>query len=233
MKTVCFTGHRPEVLGGYDKDAPLNLKVRENLRKAVKAFKELGYRTFISGGALGVDQWGADAVLEDPELELVIALPYKDYGSNWPPESQAYLAGQCKKASKVHVVCEGEYAGWKNNERNKWMVDNSDAVIAVWNGAEKGGTAHCVKYAKEKGKPMFRYDPATDVVIEAEPTPLPRQVRTLRQRSHYGEADVFAVAPAPLPLPTIRWLPCLHVPTPPLSPASLSVDQLQSVISGI
>lgn len=162
MKTACFTGHRPSVLSGsYDKDAPLNVKVRDFLRSTVQRLKAEGYRSFIAGGALGVDQWAAEVVLEDPELELTIALPFKDYGGNWPPESRKFLAEQCKRAKKVHVVCEGDYAAWKNHERNNWMVNNSELVVAVWNGSENGGTASCVRYATQKGKPMVRYNPVT------------------------------------------------------------------------
>lgn len=35
--------------------------------------------------------------------------------------------------------------------RNKWMVDKSDIVIAVWDGSE-GGTNNCVQYATENKK---------------------------------------------------------------------------------
>ncbi|PAD70641.1 hypothetical protein CHH83_02225 [Bacillus sp. 7586-K] len=36
-------------------------------------------------------------------------------------------------------------------KRNEWMVDNSDYVIAVWDGT-KGGTGNCVKYAQKQNK---------------------------------------------------------------------------------
>lgn len=35
------------------------------------------------------------------------------------------------------------------------MVDNSNAVLALWNGSE-GGTGNCVRYAKEKNKKIFQ-----------------------------------------------------------------------------
>lgn len=57
MKAVSFTGHRPERLGGYDKAHPKNQKVIEFLRKAIAKARDDGFEEFISGGALGVDQW--------------------------------------------------------------------------------------------------------------------------------------------------------------------------------
>lgn len=38
------------------------------------------------------------------------------------------------------------------------MVDNSDFVIAVWDGT-KGGTANCVRYAKKLNKELVAINP--------------------------------------------------------------------------
>jgi len=166
-RTACFTGHRPSSLeGGYDKESPPNQKIIAFLVRAVQRLKGEGFRTFIAGGALGIDQWAADVVLGDPELELVIALPFKGYGGNWPAESQAVLTEQLRRAKKIHVVCEGDYAPWKNTERNRWMVLNSEAVVAVFRGGNKGGTAHCFGYALKNGRRILRYNPDTSEETE-------------------------------------------------------------------
>lgn len=159
--TACFTGHRPDVLGGYDESAELNLAVKAWLHDAVGRLIAKGFDTFISGGALGVDQWAADAVLAYPEAKLIIALPFASYGSNWPPNSQERLKALCDKAFKVEVVCEGGYEAWKNHERNKFMVDRAGVVVAVWNNSGDGGTASCVRYAFGRGKDFLRFNPFT------------------------------------------------------------------------
>jgi len=167
MKAASFTGHRPERLGGYDKTAPKNQKVIEFLKSAIERARDQGYEEFVSGGALGVDQWAAQVVL-DLGLKLCIALPFAKYGENWPLESQQYLEELKKKASRVVVVCEGEYfengkaQTWKNHERNKWMKDNSELVIAVWDGKPEGGTASACKGAKKAGKTFIRFNPDTE-----------------------------------------------------------------------
>jgi uncharacterized phage-like protein YoqJ len=43
-------------------------------------------------------------------------------------------------------------------DRNIWMVDHCDALIAVWDGTS-GGTANCVRYAQKVGKPIVFIDP--------------------------------------------------------------------------
>ena len=38
--------------------------------------------------------------------------------------------------------------------RNKYMIDNSDVLIAVWDGSPSG-TKHAIDYAKEKNKEVI------------------------------------------------------------------------------
>ena len=45
-------------------------------------------------------------------------------------------------------------------KRNEYMVDNSDYVIAVWNG-KPSGTENTVKYANKKNKVVLLVDPQT------------------------------------------------------------------------
>lgn len=167
MKAVSFTGHRPEQLDGYDKSVGMNVGVCNFLYDIINRLRVEGYRKFISGGALGVDQWAAETVLEFPDNELIFALPFADYGENWPIDAQQALAELKKKAKEVVVVCEGKYfengkpQHWKNFKRNDWMKDNSDIVVAVYNGDEEGGTASAVRHAKKAGKRIIRYNPIT------------------------------------------------------------------------
>lgn len=40
--------------------------------------------------------------------------------------------------------------------RNRWMVDHSHAVFALWNG-RPSGTEHCIRYAESVSKPVFNF----------------------------------------------------------------------------
>jgi len=46
----------------------------------------------------------------------------------------------------------------KLQKRNEWMVDNSDAVIAVWDGTP-GGPGNTVDYARKFGRSVLVIDP--------------------------------------------------------------------------
>lgn len=53
------------------------------------------------------------------------------------------------------------------------MVDNSDLVVAVWSGKQSGGTFACVKYAKQKSKPLLQLNPMNETVQWVTPIPEP------------------------------------------------------------
>ena len=44
------------------------------------------------------------------------------------------------------------------DKRNKYMVDQSDVIIAVWSG-RPSGTGKTVQYAQSQGKPIVTINP--------------------------------------------------------------------------
>lgn len=52
----------------------------------------------------------------------------------------------------------GRHSNVKLQLRNVYMVDQSDIVVAIFDGT-KGGTFNCIKTAKEKGKRIIVLDP--------------------------------------------------------------------------
>ena len=63
IKTLCFTGHRPRKLGGYE-TSPIADFVKRSLKDAIERAIKRRVETFVSGGALGIDQWAAEIVLD-------------------------------------------------------------------------------------------------------------------------------------------------------------------------
>lgn len=145
---ICGTGHRPDKLGGYTDEVSQRLQHTA----AVWLADHPDVDMVISGGALGWDQALAAAARE-LSLKYIMALPFPGFEDRWPQSSRAFLYGLIHDAHDAHHICESGYAGWKMQERNKWMVDNSNQVLALWNGTT-GGTSNCVKYAEKVGKPI-------------------------------------------------------------------------------
>jgi uncharacterized phage-like protein YoqJ len=160
---VCFTGHRPQALGGFDEMAPMNAFVRRRLDAEVRRLYDAGARSFVSGMALGVDQWAAEVVLslkaEHDDVRLVAAVPCEGQDSRWPLASRLKYRSLLGKADEVHTVTPGPYEAWKMQVRNEWMVDGSRLVLAVWNGTQSGGTYNCLVYARMQKKMVRRIDP--------------------------------------------------------------------------
>jgi uncharacterized phage-like protein YoqJ len=161
-KTISFTGHRPSKLGGFTPNNPIAMKIKNQLEKQINLAISDGFTYFISGGALGVDQWAAEIIIRLKEtnqnLKLIIAKPFPSQSKVWNDDAKSIFENICKKADSVVDVCDEPYAAWKLQKRNEWMVDHSDKVIAVWDGTV-GGTANCVNYAKKKLKTIIQINP--------------------------------------------------------------------------
>lgn len=155
---IMITGHRPNKLGGY-KWNPTQQWVQQELNRAVKFFYRAGERDFMSGMALGVDQWFAATVLE-MQANLYCVIPFEGQESIWPSQSQQEYRSLLNRAQHVTTLNGKGYAPWKMQARNEYMVNNSDHIIAVWDGTS-GGTANCVRYAETRDKPIYRIDPLT------------------------------------------------------------------------
>lgn len=165
-KTMCFTGHRPSKLFGYDYKIDGNrvmlLKLRELI---IELIENRGVDTFISGMAIGVDMWSARIVLKlkekYPHIKLVCAIPCIEQYSRWSKadiETYMYIL---KCADFIHYVSEEAYTNWCMVTRDKWMVDFSKYVIAVWDEGEDGGTWQTIKLARKRQRSITYLNPNT------------------------------------------------------------------------
>lgn len=169
--TACFTGHRPNKLGGYDERSPVACSVRAWLDRAIARLYARGFRTFISGAALGVDTWAAEEVLrlkaQVQGVRLIMAVPFLDQPRRWPAPALVRWERLCRAADEVVFVTKGwppigpDEKRWvveALDRRNRWMVDRSGLVVAVWDGTP-GGTANTVGYARETGVSVCQFNP--------------------------------------------------------------------------
>ena len=164
VKVAHVTGHRPKShWGTYDENDPRIQAVKESLEIAVRCLAiNDGYKRFVSGMAIGVDTWFAEAVLQAqqdiPHIELIAAVPFEGQEGRWPKQTQERYHRILDQCAHVHTVCDGGYSPTKMQQRNEWMVDHSHLTIAVWNGQE-GGTGNCVEYARARDHKIIHIDP--------------------------------------------------------------------------
>lgn len=157
-QAICFTGHRPARLGGYAPN-PIQNWVKQSLNDVIQKPINKEINWFVSGGALGVDLWAAEIVIEIKKqgkpVNFCIAKPFPSQASRWKEEAKAAYNNIIRKSDKIIEVSGGGFAAWKMHKRNRWMVDHSKYVIAVWDQVKKGGTWNCLEYALKKEKRVF------------------------------------------------------------------------------
>lgn len=150
---ISGTGHRPSKLGNYKQ---YNSIILPNLTElAAEALDHFDATHVISGGAQGWDTAIALAAL-DLDLKVTIAVPFKDQDNYWGVQEKDTYNYICDHANEVVVVNSGDYAAWKMFERNKWMVDRSDLILALYNKDLKtDGTYHTMCYARKTLKKVI------------------------------------------------------------------------------
>ena len=163
---ICVTGHRPNKLWGYDISNREWTALKDEFKRLLIARKCV---EAITGMALGVDTVFALAVLElkdaGHDIKLHCALPCQNQERFWSPEAKKQYHEILEKADEVTTVTDAPYSAYLMQKRNQFMVDNSDTVLAVWDGS-KSGTGNGVEYAKKKNVPVFVLEPSQVLEFE-------------------------------------------------------------------
>lgn len=159
MKTIMVTGHRPTSKGvaklyGYD----IHHKAYNGIRKWMQAkFEELKPDRLITGMALGADQIFCEEALAyrdtHPGVIVEAAIPFRRQAAYWKNDGPKEYFKLLKRCDVRHYVSDKRPGNYRRElqARNEYMVDEADIILAVWDGSD-GGTANCLKYAKDKGK---------------------------------------------------------------------------------
>lgn len=148
---VSFSGHRPDKLGGYHSPWPhdVNGIVTRLIRDELHNCKP---DIALVGMAQGVDQLAA-VICYELHIPYIACVPFVGQERIWPKVAQVKYKAILDCAYKVVIVSGPEINPIKALElRNEYMVDNSDLLLAVWNGT-RGGTKNCIDYAELVGKP--------------------------------------------------------------------------------
>ena len=165
---ICITGYRPSKLPseyGYD----IHNAAWQNLKRTfmdVSLFlwtKNQNLHIF-TGMALGVDQAFAEAAFvlqkQVPHISVTAAIPCYNQEVKWPISSRELyheILSHCNQS--IHVT-KSTFTKDCMEIRNRFMVDNSQLVIGVYDG-KSGGTKNCINYARRQGKPVITIHPVT------------------------------------------------------------------------
>lgn len=164
-RTCAFTGHRPQKFPWRKNEADERcVSLKAVLDEQIKKMVDSGYTDFLSGMACGVDTWAAQTVLalrkENPALKLHCILPCKTQTDAWSLSERERYCAILKEADSIVWVERANTKGCML-KRNHYLVDHSEALLAIYNGERRSGTAATVNYARKAGREIYILDPAT------------------------------------------------------------------------
>jgi len=164
IETTCaFTGHRPKKFPwGYDETDSRCIELKKELTAQISKLADAGYTDFFSGMAEGTDTWAALAVLamkkEDPALKLHCVLPCEGQADKWSASARKVYFSILEQADSV-VYVNREYSKDCMLKRNRYLVDHTSCLLAVYNGTRRSGTGATVRYAQSVGREVIIIDP--------------------------------------------------------------------------
>lgn len=158
-----FTGHRPKSFPWKNNEAdPGCVLLKEILAEQIKLLADRGVTDWLSGMAQGVDLWAAEIALglkkKNPALHLHCILPCEGQERKWPASERERYHSILRQADEV-IYMNREYHDNCMLERNRYLVDHSSVLLAVYNGTHRSGTGMTVRYAKRLGREVIVIDP--------------------------------------------------------------------------
>lgn len=174
-KTTCaFTGHRPgRFPWGYNEDDKDCIALKEILTSEIIRLTDMGVTQFLSGMAEGVDRWAAIIVLalreKNPTLKLHCILPCKTQADNWNPDSKDIHRSILEQADSIIYVSR-DYHERCMMERNKFMVNHADILLAVCRKIPRSGTEATINYARKMSREIITIDPFARKLIHENPS---------------------------------------------------------------
>lgn len=154
-ETACFTGHRSQKLPWRFNEEDERCKLmKRSLRAEIEKAFQRGYKIFLCGMALGFDMICAETVLslkkQYADIKIIGILPCMNQDCKRTEKERKRYRKLLDKLDDIHYLYR-EYIGRECMlERNRYMVNNSSLMIALFNGLS-GGTKSTIMYAQKQG----------------------------------------------------------------------------------
>lgn len=151
---ICATGHRPQFCPClFDENHQWLLDLKLRLKQSLQ---QDGPEAVICGGAIGMDTWMAECVVE-LGIPLHLYLPFEGQELRWPSESRNKYNLLKNQAAHVRYI-NNVYTKSAFLDRDRAMVDDADTVYALLNPeANSGGTFYTVAYAKKLNRRVVNF----------------------------------------------------------------------------
>lgn len=158
----CFTGHRPDKLPSPISEGTRYAALLERIDRALLRKIQAGCQTFYCGMARGSDLLLAERLLSlkaraYPHLVLAAVPPYVGHAQRWNSAEQA-RHDAVMRAAQLIFHPSYQYSRFCFHVRNRFMVNRSRHMIAIYDGTP-GGTRYTFEYAAKQKLCIERINP--------------------------------------------------------------------------
>ncbi len=143
--------------------------VKKSISKLLdEIISKTDYVYFLNGLSIGYDLYVSQEILKirnhNKKILLEAVLPYEEQSKNWNEKTRNDYYEIIEK-SDVDTLLQKYYSADCFKNRNKYMIDNSQVLIAIWN-KKNNHLSHAIRYANSKGKPVNIIDTEKLTVAE-------------------------------------------------------------------
>ena len=146
-------------------------RIKKRMHDVFVSLYQRGVRCFFIGGALGVDMWAGEILLdmqrqtEYQELQVIMVCPFPGHDVRWDPKSQARQRKLREGCAKVLMgtECPGS-EGYK--KRTEYMMKRADYVVAVYDNDPKhySGVETAMGLAEKRNLSIVLIHPDTGII---------------------------------------------------------------------
>ena len=140
------------------------MALRAVLAEQIAVLVNAGFTQFLSGMAEATDTWCALSVLnlreKYPTIKLHCILPCKEQADKWTASSRDLYRSILERAYSIVYVSRTYHRNCML-DRNRFLVEHAAALLAVYNGERRGGTAVTMRCMRKMGREIIVIDPIT------------------------------------------------------------------------
>ncbi|MDB1552862.1 DUF1273 domain-containing protein [Latilactobacillus sakei] len=143
MKRLWLTGYRSYELGVFgDSDEKLKV-IKYSLKKQLNNYLDDGLEWLITGGQMGIEQWGIQVAqelkIDYPELKVAMMLPFSDFGQQWNEQNQGTLMTLKAQVDFCEPVIKAPYSGPQQlRQYQQFMLTHTDGALLYYDREAPG-----------------------------------------------------------------------------------------------
>ena len=154
MQTIFISGYRPHELGIFNDKHPGIPIIKKAIENELRILFDEGLEWVVISGQQGVETWAAEVIIElkneYPNIKYSVITPFLEQEKNWNEQKQQKYHYIVSKADFVTSVTKRPYeAPWQFIEKDKFIIQNTDGILLVYDEDNEGSPKYVKKLAQK------------------------------------------------------------------------------------